>query len=210
MATKYDFSSATGIKKFWGSVSNRASSLQDDIQKGAVATLVHIQQHGDWTLARDGIEGITASKGVKARSLQLWFEAFMHATYAEGDDGKFAFTYDEGHDASTINLEQAKVVNWYDMKPPKKDTSKDLGEIQVALAKMLKASAKAGKVTPEQVAILNSAVKAMVRAAEDGNEVEFTFAYKDGEGNEVQPEGVFVPANPAAHGQAEQPVALNS
>jgi len=146
MSAKFDFSNAEGIRKSIKSVCGRAATLQADIQQVALACLEHTINHGDWTLSRDLIEGISASKGVKFSSLKQWFEAFMHASYTEDGDGNPVFVYDEGKGQADISLEQAKVVMWYDFKPPKRDTSKTLEDIRDSVAKMLKTSLKKGKV----------------------------------------------------------------
>lgn len=145
---------AGSIRAAIKSVSNRARTLQGDIQRVALATLYHTTQHGDWTLCRELIEGVSSSRGVKAAKLTQWYEAFMHATYTKNEAGEMAFIYDTDKSAADISLEQAELVNWYDFKAEPQDKTKTLEAIRESVAKMLAASLKTNKVTEQEQSVL--------------------------------------------------------
>lgn len=126
-------------------IGNRIASIRNDIQSMGVAALVHAQEHGDWTILRDLVANVTKCEGVYKTKLTLWAQ---HATGAalEEDEKGLRFVWPEGKGVKGIDPEVGASINWWEMKSPKRDTSKDIDEIRTALAKMLVASAKADKV----------------------------------------------------------------
>lgn len=152
----------TGIQKAIKSIVRRSGTLQSDIQAVALACLEHTKQHGDWTLSRELLEGISATKGVKYNKLKQWFEAMMAASYVKGPNKEMIFVYDEGRSAKDINLEMAAAVNWWDFKTEPKDNSKELEAIPELVARALAKSLKSGKVSDEEASAINEAVKEVV------------------------------------------------
>lgn len=152
---KIDVNNVASIREGIRSVCNRAATLQNDIQRVALACLHQTKEHANWSLARDLLEGITASKGVKSAKLTQWFEACMHATYMEcPETGKMKFFYDDGKSCKDIDMAQAEAVKWFNFKAPTKDNSKNLEEIKTSVDKMFKNSIKNEKATEEQAKMI--------------------------------------------------------
>lgn len=151
---------AEGIRSAIKSVCNRAGTLQDDIQKVAIACLEHTQEHGDWTLSVELIEGISRSVGVKSTKLTKFFEAMMCATLTKQDDGTLKFVYDQGFSGQDIDISMAAAVKWYDFAAPKVEKAFD---VAAEIEKLLKRMNKAGAVE-----IDNEAVDAQLKALRAG------------------------------------------
>lgn len=159
-----------GIRKAIKSVCNRAKTLQDDIQQVAIATLAHTVEHGDWTLSVELVDGLSQSNGVKKAKLVQYFEAMMGASFGrDANIDRNVFEYDEGKNASTIDLDIAKAVKWYDFKVEGKDTSKTLEEIMRYVHGQLAKSLKSGKVTESQCKLIDEFFEAMT---DEGVELE--------------------------------------
>lgn len=148
IAKKY--TTVDGIRAGIKSVLNRAVTWRNDVQAVAVACVNHAQVHGDWTLLRDLIEGITKTDGINKSKLKGWAEQFCHGSFEEDDKGELKLYFDDGHGVKDIDVEGAAGTNWFEWKPARKDTSKSLEEIRASVFKMLTASLKADKVTEEE------------------------------------------------------------
>jgi hypothetical protein len=141
------FKTVEGIRAGIKSVLSRGNKWANDVQAVAVACINHAKEHGDWTLSRELVDGITKVNGVNKSKLGLWFCTFMHADYVENDKGEMMFAFHEGKGVKDIDVEGAYGTNWYDIKPPQKDNSKTLEEVRDAVQKMLATSFKNDKVT---------------------------------------------------------------
>ena len=163
------------IRKAIKSVTGRAASLQADIQVIAIACLDHTIKHGDWTLSVELIEGVSASNGMKKSALINWHEAFMQARYEENADGGLGFSYDEGKDASTILLDMAKAVNWFDFKKPPTKHTYDLPHLMETVEKELnKKDSLVPGVIKEEIANFLNSLAARIAEAEAEAEVNGT------------------------------------
>jgi hypothetical protein len=141
------------------SVIGRAKSWRNDVQQLAVATLNHAHVHGDWTILRDLVEGVSQSDGVNKTALKNWAEHFTGAELTAVKDPKTSkselkFLFPEGKGVKDIDVEAAAAVEWFKYRNPPADKSKDLDEIREALVKMLLASVKTEKVTVAQAELL--------------------------------------------------------
>lgn len=155
------------------SVINRSGILQNDIQQVCVACLEHTVEHGDFTQSVRLIEGISQKKGVKSTKLQMYFEAMMGAELVYDKETKSnTFQYDEGHTGKDINVAIASSVNWFDFKPEKGDTTKELEAIVKACIGQLDKSIETGKVTLEQRERLVKAFNAEIIALAEAHLAE--------------------------------------
>lgn len=171
MSIKIKYEGAANIRKAISSVCNRTSSVQNDIQQVAISCLAHCIQHGDWTLSAELIDGYSKVEGAGKTALRKWHEAFMHATF---DNKTASFTYDDGHDATTIALEQAAAVNWWAFKPEQDNTTKTFAEYAEQMRKNLVKGVKGGTVEADIAAEVNEYLtrKAFeLEAAEQGLEL---------------------------------------
>lgn len=177
---KIDTNSIASIRAGIKSVANRSRTLQADIQTVALACLQHTLDHGDWTIAVEAIEGISASKGVKSSKLTQYFEAMLGATYGKytNDQGNevLGFVYDEGRSHKDINMDMAEAVKWYEFKADPKDNSKDLEQLQAAFLKMAVKAFEAGKITEQERAVINEMMATLVDARKAGDVVELSEA----------------------------------
>ena len=127
-----------------------AESWRTLVQATGVGCLNHAREHGDWTILRDLVVGVTKTEGVNKTKLRLWAQQYMNAELVEADDGTEKFIFAEGMGPRDIDVEGAAGASWWEQKPPKRDTTKTLEEIRDAVFKQLVRSAKAGKVSEEE------------------------------------------------------------
>lgn len=157
-----EYSTTDGINAGIKSVVSRKGKWNGDVQALAVACLDHVVKHGNWTYLARLVDGVSQCAGVNKTALKGWSEQAMHAVFGENDKGEPAFKYHDGHSNKTIDLEDAASRNWFDYKPPKKDTSKALGEIREAVIKMITASMKTDKLSQEEGLTLGEGFNTLV------------------------------------------------
>jgi len=157
-----EYSTTDGINAGIKSVVSRKGKWNGDVQALAVACLDHVFKHGNWTYLARLVDGVTECAGVKHTALKGWAEHSMHAVFGENEKGEPAFKYHDGHSNKTIDVEDAASRNWFDYKPPKKDTTKSLGEIREAVLKMIVASMKTDKLSQDEGVTLGEGINALV------------------------------------------------
>jgi hypothetical protein len=161
---KLELNSTDGIRKAIKSVVGRAVSVQRDVQKIAVACLEHTHKHGDWTLSVELIQGISKAKGVRKTALINYTQAFMRATYKKQANGEMGFTYDEGADKSTILLEAAREVNWFDFKPEREEKTHNMDSVYEVAEKEMAKAIKQGNMTKENATELLAALSQSIES----------------------------------------------
>ena len=139
---KPKFTTLDAIKAETRKIARQQNTVASRIQHVATSVLAHIAEHGDWTVAVNFRDEITASNGVRKQALTDYLEAMLHGQFS-----KEGFAYDKKHSHQTINLEQAAAVNWYDFKRKNaKATAKTLAELLEYVTKQGAKSVKAGKI----------------------------------------------------------------
>ena len=161
-----------GIEK----VVKKAASWRNDVQLLAVATLNHAHVHGDWTLLRDLVTGVSKTNGVNKNKLKQWAEAAMNATFAQNDAGDYVFAFNEGMSVKDIDVEAAASVKWYEFKVERVEEVLDLEAIDDKLAKLLARALKQEAITAEQGLIIRSGIAALLGEGEGEAEAEAEIA----------------------------------
>jgi hypothetical protein len=158
------FDSVDKIRAGIKSVLNRANTWRNDVQLLAVACINHAHQHGDWTLLRDLVDGITKVDGINKSKLKLWAETFMHASLLENDKEEMVFSFAKGKSVKDIDVEGAAAVNWYEFKVVKAEELIDLKAIEEKLHKLIVRGMKQENVTKEQAEIILAGVAGLIEA----------------------------------------------
>lgn len=80
-------SGAAAITKAIVSIQNRGAKLDNDVQAVGLSCIMHIEEHGDFTLAEKLVQALP--KGARRLALVEWFLAFgMVSTLKKGQDEK--------------------------------------------------------------------------------------------------------------------------
>ena len=149
-----------GIK----SVLNRANTWRIDVQLLAVATINHAHEHGDWTLLRDLVVGVTKTDGINKTKLKMWAEEFMNAELVENSDGESIFAFHKGKGVKDIDVDAAAAVNWYEYKAPKVEEKLDLDTIHGKMAKLMVRAMKQGSIEKEQAELIMAGIQSLCDA----------------------------------------------
>ena len=136
-------------------IARQQNTVATRIQHVATSVLAHVADHGDWTVAVEFRDNITAANGVRKQALTDYLEAMMHGSFS-----KEGFAYDAKQSHKTINLEQAAAVNWYDFK---KQNAKASAK---TLADLLQYVSTQGKKSVKAAVIEQSALDHLVKAFE--------------------------------------------
>ena len=158
---KPKFTTLSAIKDETRKIVRQQNTVATRIQHVATSVLAHIAQHGDWTVAVQFRDEITASNGVRKQALTDYLEAMLHGSFTK--DG---FAYDKKQSHETIDLDQAAAVNWYDFKKANaKASAKTLAELLEYVTKQGNKSVKAGKIKQDALDGIVEKMEATIRDA---------------------------------------------
>ena len=152
-STTIDLSTVAGMKAAIASIGRRGKKLDADIQNCGIATLAHIEAHGDTTLFESLYDNMP--KGSRRNALVAWgieFGKVRLLTDAEKaalkakDKPVPTFKYDG---KATTNIEGATATSWTEFKPePSPAEAMDVMAAIEALIK--KVNGKAGIVSGQE------------------------------------------------------------
>lgn len=88
------------------------SSMRVHIQVALVATVIHMGQHGDWTVASRLVYGLGNS--VNGKAIVQWFKDY--GNLSTNDEGFTGFTNKDFKAAILATLDAAKEKMWWELK----------------------------------------------------------------------------------------------
>ncbi|AWH15392.1 hypothetical protein [Aeromonas phage 25AhydR2PP] len=135
-------------------VIKQAASVQDQIQKVAVAIMAHAYHHGDYSRAATLVNGLGA--GIRAKALIEWF----HLAGLTVDEDNGGFKGWQGKSFIEKHWERITDKKWYDCKPENVWQGFDLNaELARLVKKAEQANKKAEKLRQDGKELPEDAVK---------------------------------------------------
>lgn len=87
-------------------------SARVHIQVALVATILHMGQHGDWTVASRLVDGL--GNTVNGKAIVEWFKKFGNLSI--NDEGFTGFTVKDFKATILATLDEAKATMWWELK----------------------------------------------------------------------------------------------